>query len=89
MSPLTSTSLWSQLADLLVAKSTCTSFCGYLLAVGGEDSHYAPTKAIHMYNPMPNTGEQSVRCQWQDLTVWWPLSLVANRLMVGGRAGAG
>ena len=88
VSSLTTTNLWSRLADVPVSKSTCASFCGYLLAVGGEDSRYAPTKAIHMYNPMLNS--------WRvvsQMSVARSNCLVAplhgNRLMVGGRAGVG
>ena len=85
---LTSTNLWSRSADLPVAKATCTSFCGYLLAVGGEDSHYAPTKAIHMYNPMLNCW-RAVSQMSVARSNCLVASLPGNRLMVGGRAGAG
>ena len=88
MSSLTSTNLWRRLADLPVAKSTCTSFCGYLLAVGGEDSHYAPTKAIHMYNPMLNSW-RAVSQMSVARSNCLVASLPGNRLMVGGRVGAG
>ena len=88
MSSLTLTSLWSRLADLPVAKATCTSFCGYLLAVGGEDLHYAPTKAIHMYNPMLNSW-RAVSQMSVARSNCLVASLPGNRLIVGGRAGAG
>ena len=42
--------VWSQLPDLPVRESTCVTFCGQLLAVGGEDSDYEPTTAVYMYN---------------------------------------
>ena len=87
-SSLTSTNLWSRSADLSVAKATCTSFCGYLLAAGGEDSHYAPTKAIHMYNPMLNSW-RAVSQMSVVRSNCLVASLPGNRLIVGGRAGAG
>ena len=88
MSSLTSTHLWSRLADVPVTKSTCTSFCGYLLAVGGEDSHYAPTKVVHMYNSMLNSWKivSQMSVARSNCLV---ASLPGNRLMVGGRAGVG
>ena len=88
MSSLTLTNLWSRLADVPVTKSTCTSFCGYLLAVGGEDSRYAPTRVVHAYNPMFNSWRvvsQMSSARSNCLVA----SLPGNRLMVGGRAGVG
>ena len=87
-SSLSLTNFWNRVADLPVTKSTCTSFCGYLLAVGGEDLHYAPTKAIHMYNPMLDSWKvvSHMSVARSHCVV---ASLPGNRLMVGGRAGAG
>ena len=87
-SSLSPTNPWSRVADLPVAKSTSTSFCGDLLAVGGEDSHYAPTKAIHMYNPMLDSWKviSQMSVARSNCVV---ASLPGNRLIVGGRAGAG
>ena len=49
-----STDVWSQLADLPVPESTCVTFCGQLLAIGGRDSGQLTT-AIYMYNPSSNS----------------------------------
>ena len=46
--------VWSKLADLPVAESTCVNFSGQLLAVGGRDSGQLTT-AIYVYNPSPNS----------------------------------
>ena len=43
-------SVWKRVADVPVTKSTCTTLNGRVLAVGGRDSHYSPTPAVHMYN---------------------------------------
>ena len=48
MSSVTSPHTWNRVSDLPVTKSTCGSFCGYLLAVGGEDLDYVPTKDVYM-----------------------------------------
>ena len=44
-------SVWQCVADVPVGGSTCTTLNGRVLAVGGLDSHYNPTAAVHMYNP--------------------------------------
>ena len=44
-------SIWQRVADIPVSLSTCTTLNGRVLAVGGWDSHYNPTAAVHMYNP--------------------------------------
>ena len=44
-------SVWQHVADIPVSLSTCTTLNGRVLAVGGRDSHYHPTAAVHMYNP--------------------------------------
>ena len=49
---LTLKTVWYRVADLPVTFSTCTTFCGQLLAVGGEH-----TTAIHQYNPETNSWE--------------------------------
>ena len=48
-------SVWSKLADVPVTESTCVTFCGQLLAVGGRDSGNKPTTAVYMYNPSTNS----------------------------------
>ena len=47
--------VWSKLPDLPVKGSTCVTFCGQLLAVGGESSDKKPTKAVYMYNQATNS----------------------------------
>ena len=88
MNSLTSTNLWRRLADVPVTKSTCTSLCGHLLAVGGEDSRYSPTEIIHMYDSMLNSWRvvSQMSVARSNCLV---ASLHGNRLMVGGRAGVG
>jgi hypothetical protein len=44
-----SSGVWSKLPDLPVIESTCVTFCGQLLAVGGVDSK-KPITAVYMYN---------------------------------------
>ena len=55
-SPKTSLSqeprVWQKTADIPVNRSTCTTLCGQLLAVGGRDSDGKPTTAIHKYDPV-------------------------------------
>ena len=49
------TGVWSKLANLPVTESTCVTFCGQLLAIGGGDSDGQPTTAVYMYNPSTNS----------------------------------
>ena len=49
-SPSTKTSVWSRVTDLPVTFSTCVSLRGRLLAVGGKDSKYKATTAVHMFD---------------------------------------
>ena len=49
------TGVWSKLADLPVTGSTCVTFYGQLLAIGGGDSGNKPTTAVYMYNPSTNS----------------------------------
>ena len=50
-----SSGVWSQLPDLLVSLSTCVTFCGQFLAVGGRDPDNKPTTAVYMYNQATNS----------------------------------
>ena len=52
-----SKSIWNRLTDLLVTNSTCVSFNGHLLAIGGEhrDSTVKPTTAAQTYDPVSNS----------------------------------
>lgn len=46
------TTIWSRVADLPVARSTCLSFRGRLLAIGGEMSDNEPSTVVYAYNPI-------------------------------------
>ena len=47
--------VWSKLPDLPVSESTCVTFCGQLLAIGGKDVDRKPITAVYMYNPSTNS----------------------------------
>ena len=47
--------VWIKLPDLPVIGSTCVTFCGQLLAVGGVDSDHKHTTAVYMYNQATNS----------------------------------
>ena len=49
-------SIWSKVTDLPVARSTCVSFHGRVLAIGGMDS-WKSTTAVYMYNSATNSWE--------------------------------
>ena len=44
-------SVWQHVADVPVRGSTCTTFNGRVLAIGGRNSHGIPTAAVHMFSP--------------------------------------
>jgi hypothetical protein len=50
-----SSGVWSKLPNLPVTRSTCVTFCGQLLAVGGRDSDSKPTTVVYMYNQATNS----------------------------------
>ena len=50
-----SSGVWSKLPDLPVKESTCVTFCGQLLAVGGSGSSNKPTTAVYVYNQATNS----------------------------------
>ena len=50
-----STGVWSKPANLPVTESTCVTFCGRLLAIGGGDSDNKPTTAVYEYKPSTNS----------------------------------
>ena len=50
-------SVWRQIADLPLALSTCKSFHGRLLAVGGRDDSWKGTTAVYMYDLTSNSWE--------------------------------
>jgi N-acetylneuraminic acid mutarotase len=49
--------VWRQIADLPVTQSTCESFLGRLLAVGGLMESGKVTTAVYMYNFTANSWE--------------------------------
>ena len=50
-------SAWRQVADLPVKRSTCESFNGRLLAIGGKMDSQEPTTAVYMYVSTTNSWE--------------------------------
>ena len=74
---------WNRVADLPVTISTAVSFHGRLLAVGGRDSQYKPSTAVHMYQPTTNSWElisHMTRPRYRCLAAVLP----DNQLMVVG-----
>ena len=49
--------LWSRVAGPPVIRTTCVSVCGRQLAIGGMDSHFKPTAAVHLYKASTNSWE--------------------------------
>ena len=47
--------VWSKVADLPVTGSTCVSFRGQLLAIGGMDFNLEPSAAVYVYNASTNS----------------------------------
>ena len=82
-------SVWRQVAELPVARSTCESFHGRLLAIGGEMDTREPTTAIYMYNSTTNSWgiiSHMTTGRWNCFTAVLP----NNQLMVvGGKIGHG
>ena len=80
-------SVWRQVSDLPVKHSTCESFHGRLLVIGGEMDSGGPTTAVYMYDSTTNSWEiishmTTGRCDC------FTAVLPENRLMVvGGYAG--
>ena len=86
-SPKTSLSqeprVWQKTADIPVFVSTCTTLCGQLLAIGGRDSDYKPTTAIHKYDPVKNSWtviSHMAAPRWQSLMAVLP----GDKLIVVG-----
>ena len=78
--------VWNNtLADLPVYDSTCVSFRGALLAIGGRDEQYNPTAAVHRYVPETNSWEvvsHMERRRYQCFAVVVPNS--CQIMVVGG-----
>ena len=75
--------VWSTVADLPVKYSTLVSINNRLLAIGGYDSDFKPTTAVHLYDPVNNS--------WQTISHLstprrWCFTVVLpnNRIMVVG-----
>ena len=83
-SDATRTSVWNRIADCPVMLSTCVSFQGQLLTVGGKALNNSITSLVHMYNP--STGSWEVISQTPTAR-YLPLAAVVNDnqlLVVGG-----
>ena len=76
--------VWNMLTDLPVYDSTCVSFRGSLLAIGGRDEHYRPTSAVHIYIPATNAWE--VVSHMETRRYQFFAAVVANQqiMVVGG-----
>ena len=78
-----SSGVWRLLPDLPVSESTCVTFCGQLLAVGGKDSDNKPTTAVYMYNQATNSWNiisHMATARWRPFAAILP----NNQLMVVG-----
>ena len=76
---------WRKIAYVPSYRSTCVTFAGKLLAVGGSDSSGNPTSAVHQYHPGSNSWRviSHMTCPHDDCLV---APLPGHRLMVvGGR----
>ena len=74
-------SVWRQ----VVTRSSCESFHGRLLAMGGRDDLGKPSTAVHMYNSTTNSWEiisHMTTCRYSCFTAVIP----NNQLMVVGGA---
>ena len=84
-----SVGIWSKVSDLPVSLSTCVTFHGQVLAIGGEYSDYNTETAIRMYDSTTNSwsiiSHMATPRSWCSAAV-----LPGNRLMVvGGRTTIG
>ena len=78
--------VWQQVADTPHKLSTCSVFCGRLVAVGGEDEANKDTTTISVYNEKTDSWETMA-----DMPTARRLALVAitsgKMIVVGGRVG--
>ena len=84
---LSSSRVWSKVAGLPVVMSTCVTFHGSLLAVGGatssEDDEFTGTKHVYRYDPGSNSWE--VISEMSDTRYACFVAVISgNRLMVVG-----
>ena len=56
-SSLSPSEVWRRETDIPVVRSSYVSLQGRLLAIGGKDSTYKRTSAVHMYDPSSNSWE--------------------------------
>ena len=49
--------VWRRVTDIPATDSAYVPFCDRLLAIGGGESTYKLTTAVHMYNPSTNSWE--------------------------------
>ena len=78
------TGLWGRIADIPFTQSTCESFRGQLLAVGGYDSGKG-TRAVYMYDVSTGSWE-FVSNMMTDRYQCFTAVLSNNQLMVIGGA---
>ena len=80
--------VWRQVVDLPVTRSTCESFHGRLLAIGGEMDLGKPSTAVYMYDSSTNSWEiisHMTTARYDCFTAVLP----DNQLMVVGGYTAG
>ena len=75
--------VWRQIADLPVAQSTCESFHGQLLSVGGMMKSLEPTTAVYIYNSTTNPWK-IISHMKTDRRFCFTVVLPDNQLMVVG-----
>ena len=75
--------VWRQVADLPVIQSTCESFHGRLLAVGGRMESGKDTTAVYMYSSTTNSWE-IISHMTTHRRLCFTAVLPDNRLMVVG-----
>ena len=75
--------VWRQIADVPAIQSTCESFHGQLLAVGGWTESNKATTAIYMYNSTTNSWE-TISHMTTGRRLCFTAVLPENRLMVVG-----
>ena len=75
--------VWDKVADLPVKGSTCVTFHGRLLAIGGNDSKNTPTLDVRIYHPTSNTWEVISKMKISRRSCFAAV-LPTNELMVVG-----
>jgi hypothetical protein len=78
-----SSSIWHRVADAPAYLSTCAAVNGELLVIGGCNTYYQPSSAIHKYNPTTNSWDlisNMPTARWYCLVAVLP----TNEMMVVG-----